>query len=126
MSRRQDRDAGNGSIVEGMNDPGGTLVVGGDPSQKGVTFAEGDTSLVSGLDLACSLLSLPNAAAKARTLWDWSRVAAKTGAVVAKLAGDKKAAALLGAASNLKTPGKLFDKITQAVSLTKGAGALVP
>jgi hypothetical protein len=120
MARRQDRDDGGGTIVEGLDDPAGLLVVGGDPSQLGQTIDESDPLAVRALDISFALLSLGGSLHGMKTGWDAARAVAETGSLAAKVAGDEQLDQTLGALSAIKAPGNLAEAASQAISLNEG------
>lgn len=129
MSRREDRDSGNGVIVEGVE----SIIVGGDPSMKGKDIADNEGMVLPIIDaiLAAAGIGVGLAdARKAGTLAEWARFAAGTTGTAASYAGYEDAGGAIGALSNLRSPfdGSTVDAITQGIGAyegTQSAAALV-
>lgn len=125
MSRRQDRDSGGGIVAEGLDDPAGMLIVGGDPSQQGVTISEDDTAAVKGLGLLFGILGLASSVGEAKTLADVLRAGAEGGALVASATDHGDTANVLGGLSAIKSPSNIAGGVSQAISGTKAASTAV-
>ena len=103
MSRRQDRTKCSGIISDGLH----SLIVGGEPSEKGQSISEEDSTAVKVLGGIFSLAGAAKSIAKGTTA-DVLRGTAKAGAVALDNTGHKDAAALLKA-STTTSPGSIKD-----------------
>lgn len=124
MSRRQDRDSGNGTIVEGEE----SIIVGGEPSMKGKDIETDDGAVLFWMDAMLALANLGvglDDALAAGSKAEWARLAGNAAATGLGYTPAADAGGVLGSISSMKSPfsGGALNAINQGIGGFQGAEA---